>query len=520
MRWRVPVAVALAVLALGACGGDSADSEQAEEAAQDAARAFLDRYVDHEGRVVRLDQGGDTVSEGQSYALVLAEVADDDETYRRVWRWTEENLQRQDGLLAFATDASGTVRDEAAASDADVVVAWSLVRSGDDDLVADGERLAEAILDRTTTEGPGGDLVLTAGDWATGDPATLNPSYWVLPAFDELAERTDDQRWDELASSARSLAAELTDGGERLPPDWARLDGEDPTAVPAPDGSVPVVRYSLDAQRLPVWLALSDDESDRDLAAALGGLVEGGDEESALALDPSGAIVEGSDHPLPLVAAAAMAHAAGEVDERDRLLDAAEAQDDDVPTYYGAAWFALGRTLLQTDLVVDAPVVDGSAAPAPAAPSSTSPSTTAAPTPTTGADEVSSGPLDGMQAGAEALRSDLTALRGAVRSLDPAVERVRAEAAVRPSDDEQRGRVAAVLGEVEEARGEVDVARGQVEEDQAAVVNAAAEAGRAGQGDPGERDAVVAEAERLVVEADDLVAEADDLVDQARAAAA
>jgi Glycosyl hydrolases family 8 len=61
-------------------------------ATREAAADFLDRYVDEGGRVVRHDQGGDTVSEGQSYALLLAQVAGDRETFARVWEWTRSNL--------------------------------------------------------------------------------------------------------------------------------------------------------------------------------------------------------------------------------------------------------------------------------------------------------------------------------------------------------------------------------------------------------------------------------------------
>src|SRR6266571_1756749 len=43
-----------------------------EERARSSAQAFLDGYIDPDGRVVRRDQGGDTVSEGQSYAMLTA----------------------------------------------------------------------------------------------------------------------------------------------------------------------------------------------------------------------------------------------------------------------------------------------------------------------------------------------------------------------------------------------------------------------------------------------------------------
>jgi endoglucanase len=47
-----------------------------------------------------------------------------------------------------------------------------------------------------------------------------------------------------------------------------------------------------------------------------------------------------------MVAAAAAARAAGAQAASDRLLVAAEAVDQRHPTYYGAAWVALGRVML------------------------------------------------------------------------------------------------------------------------------------------------------------------------------
>lgn len=54
------------MLTLGGCGGHRrADGRpgRADAAALTAGREFLDSYVDPDGRVVRRDQGGDTVSE-------------------------------------------------------------------------------------------------------------------------------------------------------------------------------------------------------------------------------------------------------------------------------------------------------------------------------------------------------------------------------------------------------------------------------------------------------------------------
>jgi endoglucanase len=51
------------------------------------------------------------------------------------------------------------------------------------------------------------------------------------------------------------------------------------------------------------------------------------------------------------VARAAQAWAAGDRGAAGTLLDDATVQDQGAPSYYGAAWVALGRLLLDTDLL-------------------------------------------------------------------------------------------------------------------------------------------------------------------------
>ena len=332
---------------LSACGAgsDRDDDPTPVSLARSAAADFLDRYVDPDGRVVRRDQGGDTVSEGQSYGLLLAQVAQRPELERSIDAWTER-LRRSDGLLSFLAGPDGTVLDPQAASDGDLVVAWARQRSGNDR----GPPLADAVL-RAEVVDVGGQPLLAAGPWATGAPATLNPSYWVLPAYEALS--SGNQAWRAQSASALAALEDLTRGGELLPPDWARADGAELSPTPAPSADVPVPRYGLDAQRTLVWLAASCDERARKLAAGWWPLLQDPVRSGAIALSLQGQVLEPSLHPLPLVAAAAAAAAAGETGDRDRLLDQAAEQDRNVPTYYGAAWVALGRALLQTDLVHD-----------------------------------------------------------------------------------------------------------------------------------------------------------------------
>jgi endoglucanase len=134
------------------------------------------------------------------------------------------------------------------------------------------------------------------------------------------------------------VVAALVGDGRTPPPDWATI-GPPPAPSGPPNGSGPAA-YGYDAARLPIRLAASCDASDRRLAASLTGL-----EGAAPA-----------QHPVFTVARAAQAHAAGDRGAAGRLLDQAAEQDGAAPTYYGAAWVALGRLLLDTDLLGSCPM--------------------------------------------------------------------------------------------------------------------------------------------------------------------
>lgn len=346
-----PALCLLLALTVGGCARTRAPGGPAGgSAAQRAAAGFLAAYVRPDGRVARPDQGGDTVSEGQAYGLLLAEVAGQPTTFGRIWQWTRRHLELPSGLFAYHANAAGHVLSREPASDADLLIAWALLRYQGPDAAAlhrHGRRVAGAVLAHEITTGPGGTPVLAAGPWATGRPASLNPSYWSLPALTGLARLTGDPRWRRLAGGAVALAGQLTGGGRALPPDWAQLSAAGVLAPePAPDGSQPQTQYGLDAQRTVAWFAASCDPRARALAARWWSLLRPADRAQAQALHPDGAVLDPAPAPLPLVAAAAGAQAAGQRAAAQRLLQRAATQQRSDPTYYGGAWAALGSALL------------------------------------------------------------------------------------------------------------------------------------------------------------------------------
>jgi endoglucanase len=315
---RLLLGLLLVALAVVACGED-----------EQQPTGFLDRYVAEDGRVVRHDQGGDTVSEGQAYAMLLAVAERDEARFDRVWAWTRAHLRRPDGLLAWHWQ-DGRVTDQQAATDADLDAARALMlaakRFDVPRYAQDGRELGRAVSEHETVQG-----VLVAGPW-TQD--VVNPSYWSPRAFAAI-ERVD------LNEPARRLTDQLTANG--LPPDWAQV--QDWGAVPTgpPSGGDPV--YSYDAVRLPIRLAESCQAEDRALAARLWPRLRDDPGVARRALD--GTPLTEDQHPAALAGAAAAAHAAGDQQAASELLDRAARLDEQHPSYYGAAWVELTRAMLK-----------------------------------------------------------------------------------------------------------------------------------------------------------------------------
>jgi endoglucanase len=346
-----------AYFALGCGGGSDSDSDKPaaskqESPADASARAFLDKYVEPDGRVSRLDQGGDTVGEGQAYGMLLAAAVGDEQRFDSIWGWTKDNILRPDGLISFLWK-DGKVADPEAASDADVDAARALLVAGcrfkRPALRQEALKLGNAIMANETAEFLGAP-VLAAGPWARKPPITVNPSYFAPATFAALGAASGDGRWGSLSASGRSVTDILMPDQGSLPPDWARIEGEKPVPSGPPDNPEGTPVYGFDAPRTLVRFAEDPDPAGRRIAAKAWPAFEGRKPaDIPVEHDLSGQPTGGTLHPVSLVAAAWAADAAGDARAAGKLLDAAEALDRRTPTYYGAAWVALGRVMLQTN---------------------------------------------------------------------------------------------------------------------------------------------------------------------------
>lgn len=364
-------------LTMAACSTATEPEPDIADATTATAEAFLDTYVDA-GRVVRTDQGGDTVSEGQAYGLLLAVAADDPSRFDSIWDWTTTHLQRDDGLLAWQWK-DGSVVDEQPASDADLDAARALVLAGDafdrDDLREQGVSLGAVVLDEMTTETALGRILLP-GPWATASPHAYNPSYASPAAFDVLSRASGDPRWEELAAGSAAVTSALMDANT-LPTNWATVADDGTVALAGSAGGGGEPAYGYDAARTTIRFAESCHDGDRALAARVAAALPGGDELPA-ELDAGAGALTSDRHPVAYAARAAALAASGRDDEAradlQRMADTAAS----TPTYYGAAWTALATAMLTDDVLDGCPALAGDPAAADA-PGATGAGATTAP---------------------------------------------------------------------------------------------------------------------------------------------
>jgi endo-1,4-beta-D-glucanase Y len=316
--------------------------------AERAGRSFLDAYVDPDGRVVRRDQDGDTVSEGQAYAMLVSAALRDEATFDAVWSWTQKNLLRPDQTLSWLW-RDGSVVDSSSASDADLDAARALVMAGrvfqDVELTAAGIRLGRAILDEETVYTPLG-RIMVAGSWARQEPYVYNPSYPSPVAFGLLQQASGDQRWIELSAGSHNATRAFLDR-HPLPPDWGEVDSQghvQPTAGAAGRGN-DGVQYGYDAARLALRYAESCSGEDVTLAARLSAPLSQAPQHAAVRNLDGGAI--GTRESVVAIAGLAAAHAAaGDWTGSQAALLASDQLQQQQPSYYGGAWRALGWLLL------------------------------------------------------------------------------------------------------------------------------------------------------------------------------
>lgn len=210
------------------------------------------------GQVIRPEDGNDTVSEGQAYAMLISVGVNDKITFDKCFAWTEANLSRNlpgsssyggpDNLLAWHWLPQGGVQGDGwnAATDADEDYAYALLLAyekwGQVNYLSKALAVLNDILAKETYDPllVPNVLFLKPGNWGEGNiyghqGIFLNPSYLSPGWYRKFNTYLPDARWQQLIDGSYYILSVAKDNildpatnmpvaGVGMLPDWAFID--------------------------------------------------------------------------------------------------------------------------------------------------------------------------------------------------------------------------------------------------------------------------------------------------------
>ena len=214
-------------------------------------------------RVIRPEDGNDTVSEGISYGMLFAVYMNDKATFDAIWKYEQKHLNTH-GLMHWRISAQGTTTGNNSATDADEDIAFALVMA--DKQWGGYTTTATNMLNTVAMWDFGTDGTIKGGDFYVA----VNPSY-IAPAFYRVfaayvTDATQRARWMTILDKNYEILAMVQNTTNGLVPDWS--------AGPATNTS-----YGYDATRTPYRVALdacwSNDPRAKAFSQKIGGFFAG-----------------------------------------------------------------------------------------------------------------------------------------------------------------------------------------------------------------------------------------------------
>jgi endoglucanase len=280
--------------------------------------AYASFFLNGEGRVIDSQGDGRTTSEGQSYGLFFALVANDHERFEQLLSWTSAHLAGGDlgshlpgWLWEKGRDGRWKNLDNNSAADADLWIAYTLCEAGrlwrQPRYEKLGRRMLALIAAGEVAQLPQfGTMLLPGmgGFHPAPDTWLLNPSYLPLPVLTRLAIIDPRGPWVSIANCLPTLMAKSTRSGFAM--DWISYNvkyGFQPASLPGNTGGP---GGSYDAIRVYLWAGLTHPETagQKEILEALPGMA---DYLATHALPPeridSAGMMSGANSPLGFSAA-------------------------------------------------------------------------------------------------------------------------------------------------------------------------------------------------------------------------
>lgn len=227
---------------------------RAENQCQEAWQHFKKRFIVDNERVVDPYMGNYTHSEGQAYAMLIALKNDDRELFDNIVSWTNKHLGK--GLKSWRYK-DGKVTDINNATDADIIITWSLFKAYEQwkndkyrHMANENLSIIEGSLIKKNI------LIPWVGAKDNRGNTIVNLSYYVFPALKEFEKySTQPLKWRFVYEQGISMLKDSLRPKHNLPPDWLVIndDGVIGSYLEKPD------IFGSDAIRIALYLKMAKD---------------------------------------------------------------------------------------------------------------------------------------------------------------------------------------------------------------------------------------------------------------------
>lgn len=201
---------------------------------KESSNFYKENFMSKDGRIMDPDRNNITTSEGQSYMLLRCIIVGDKKTFDLVYKWTKNNLQREDKLFAWlwGKNPSGQYKtlDYNTASDADVDIALALLLAYEkwkkSYYLEEASPIINSIWNNETKKIGDYLILMPGGEQAHSQKIEINPSYFMPNAYRYFQKYDELHDWNCLIDSSYYYLGEVMSKTiTGLPPNWFLIEG-------------------------------------------------------------------------------------------------------------------------------------------------------------------------------------------------------------------------------------------------------------------------------------------------------
>ncbi len=224
---------------------------------------YKNTFISSDGRIIDYYKNRSSHSEGQGYGMLLAIYHNDKSTFNKILNWTRNNLKiRNDNLFAWHWGKRVTgdwgIIDYNNATDGDLLIAWALLKAYEKwkrpEFKKYGLEIAKSIKKKLIINRKG-NLHLMPGYYGfhSEERVTLNPSYFIYPAFAHFSRYEDTLFWQKLSTHCLNITFYTLFTRLKLPANWIRIDKNGTISLDHERRKY----FGYEAIRIPLYLSIS-----------------------------------------------------------------------------------------------------------------------------------------------------------------------------------------------------------------------------------------------------------------------